>query len=66
MEQTQDVTEAMERVSDDQMHALDQDEKSGMLFYLIGYLAKSDEFQVALVAAYNAQMRARARMVSRG
>jgi hypothetical protein len=66
MEPMQDRTETAERVSDDQMHALDQDEKSGMLFFLSGYLSKSDEFQKALTAAYNAQVRSRARLVSRG
>lgn len=48
-------------VSDEQLHTLSADEKSGMLFYLTGFLAKSPEFQDALTRAYNAQMRSRAR-----
>ena len=53
-------------VSDEQLHALDQDEKAGMLFFLTGFLGKSEEFQDALTRAYNAQMRSRARMEKKG
>ena len=48
-------------ITDEQLHELNADEKSGMLFYLAGFLAKSEEFQDALTRAYAAQMRSRAR-----
>ena len=48
------------QVTDDQLHELNADEKSGMLFYLTGFLSKSPDFQDALTRAYDTQMRSRA------
>ena len=59
--------EAMsERITNEQLHGLDADERAGMLFYLTGFLGKSSEFQEALTAAYAAQMRMRDRLAARG
>lgn len=48
-----------ERISTEQLQELDADEKAGMLFYLTGFLGKSQEFQDALARAYAAQIRTR-------
>jgi hypothetical protein len=66
MGRMQDRTESAQRVTDEQLHGLDADEKAGMLFYLAGYLGKSLEFQEALTAAYAAQMRMRDRLATHG
>lgn len=48
-------------ITENKLHALDPDEKAGMLFFLVGFLQGSEEFQDALTRAYNAQMRSRER-----
>ena len=48
----------------EQLQALDEHGKTAVLFYLAGRLSKSAEFQEALTAAYNDEMRFRARVES--
>jgi hypothetical protein len=65
MGQVQDRTEAAPQISMEQLQELDYNEQRAMLFYLTGYLEKSQEFQDALTRAYNAEMRCRARVAAR-
>lgn len=54
-----------DRITLEDLQALDRDEQAGMLFYLSGYMEKSPKFQEALAAAYAAQLESRKRAADR-
>lgn len=59
------TTSEPDRVTREDLQALSRDEQASILFFLMGYMEKSEKFQEALTAAYGSQLEIRALVAER-